>query len=119
MNRITSALMLALTLFTLQSEAARYLPSENDARAVKGKIRDVVFKITGVSGVGVGTCNDRTGELDYQGGDVYCVVISVQDEAAALRLRRLYPATTRIDEVIIQVDIIGSVTPRPRMSGGN
>jgi hypothetical protein len=99
--------------------AAQAATTLDDARDAKESISEFTLSMEGVNGIGIGSCDSKTGKRSRAGNHVYCVVISTASTKSFNALKALLPTGTRYMGVYISIENIGPIRPQPRASAGS
>ncbi len=106
-----------LLILTAMTSFAKPIAYMEEAKRVSSSIAGRVLSIEGVSSIGLTVCDYRTGHV-FSDGDVYCVLVTVDDHIAVGRLAKLYKSGSRIQGINFWIQVRGASKPEPRMSGG-
>ncbi len=117
MKLFNTALILAFSVLSINA-TARQINGEDQATIVKDKIEAEVFAIAGVNSIGLTGCDSITGEINYVSGDVYCILMTTEDQKSANQLGLKFPSGYSVDGVFTWIQVIGKIVPEPRMTGG-
>ena len=76
---------------------------------------------TGVTSIGIGGCNPRTGleGKNPSGGFVFCVIVLADGPTSTKRILKTFPTGTQVEGIFVHVKAGSKVDPQPRMSGGS
>lgn len=102
---ILSALFLVST--------ASFAGQVEDVKKVKDQYKKILFSMAGSNGVGISSCDPKTGELSIEEGTVRCVMVNFSDNASFDNATATFNAPFQIDGVWISFKVVGVIRPKP------